>query len=153
MRLLFTKWIAVLTVATLIGCSSPGGVMGPGSPPPIEIRTGVIEQINVTEVKSTHDQGLGAIIGGVAGAGLGSLIGAGTGRDVAIAAGAIAGAIGGNVAQNRFFDKPQPAQQIFVRLTSGVLIAITQPPNPVLARGMRVYIEGSGHEARVVPAA
>jgi outer membrane lipoprotein SlyB len=148
-----TKAFAAMSFATLVACSSTGGgMMGGGTPPPVEIRTGTVEQINATEVKSTHDQGLGAIVGGIAGAGLGSLIGAGTGRDVAIAAGAIAGAIGGNVAQNRYFDKPQPAQQVIVRLTSGVLIAITQPVNPNLSRGMRVYVEGQGHEARVVPA-
>ena len=152
MKWLFGKWMAAAAVVTLAGCGSTGGGMGGGSAPPVEIRTGTIEQITGTEVKSTHDQGLGAILGGVAGAGLGSLIGAGTGRDVAIAAGAIAGAIGGNVAQNRYFDKPQPAQQVFVRLQSGVLISITQPVNPTLARGMRVYVEGQGHEARVVPA-
>lgn len=137
-----------LATLVLVACASPGG----GGSAPLEIRTGTIEQINLTEVKSTHDQGLGAILGGVAGAGIGSLIGAGTGRDVAIAAGAIAGAIGGNVAQNRYFDKPQPAQQVFVRLQSGVLLAITQPVNPALQRGMRVYVEGTGHEARVLPA-
>lgn len=148
-----SKALAVMAVAVLAACGSTGGgMMGGSAPAPVEIRTGVIEQITATEVKSTHDQGLGAIVGGVAGAGLGSLIGAGTGRDVAIAAGAIAGAIGGNVAQNRYFDKPQPAQQIYVRLQSGVLVAITQPVNPPLARGMRVYVEGQGHEARVVPA-
>jgi outer membrane lipoprotein SlyB len=154
MKSIFSNLMAVVTAVTLAACGSTGGGMmgGGGSPPPVEIRTGTIEQINATEVKSTHDQGLGAIIGGVAGAGLGSLIGAGTGRDVAIAAGAIAGAIGGNVAQNRFFDKPQPAQQVIVRLTTGVLVAITQPVNPGLSRGMRVYVEGQGHEARVVPA-
>ena len=145
------KMVMIGVTAVLISaCGSTGGMSGGSAPP--EIRTGTVEQINMTEVKSTHDQGLGAIIGGVAGAGLGSLIGAGTGRDVAIAAGAIAGAIGGNVAQNRYFDKPQAAQQIFVRLQSGVLIAITQPVNPSLQRGMRVYVEGTGHEARVVPA-
>ena len=153
MRVMF-KALALMAVVTLAACGSTGGGMmgGGGSPAPVEIRTGVIEQITATEVKSTHDQGLGAIVGGIAGAGLGSLIGAGTGRDVAIAAGAIAGAIGGNVAQNRYFDKPQPAQQVYVRLQSGVLVAITQPVNPALARGMRVYVEGQGHEARVVPA-
>jgi outer membrane lipoprotein SlyB len=146
--------MAVSAIAVLAACGSTGGgMMGGGGPPPVEIRTGVVEQITATEVKSTHDQGLGAIVGGIAGAGLGSLIGAGTGRDVAIAAGAIAGAIGGNVAQNRYFDKPQAAQQVIVRLTSGVLVAITQPPNPALSRGMRVYVEGQGHDARVVPAA
>jgi outer membrane lipoprotein SlyB len=151
MRTLFTTSIAVLTAATLVACSSTGG--GYGSVPEVEIRTGVIEQINATEVKSTHDQGVGAILGGIAGAGIGSLIGAGTGRDVAIAAGAIAGAIGGNYAQNRYFDKPQAAQRIFVRLRSGVLVAVTQPPNPALGIGMRVYIEGTGPDARVLPAA
>jgi outer membrane lipoprotein SlyB len=32
-----------------------------------------------------------------------------------------------------------------------VLVAITQPTNPALATGMRVYIEGSGDGARVIP--
>jgi hypothetical protein len=52
------------------------------------------------------------------------VIGAGTGRDVAIAAGAIA----------------------------GVIVVVTQPPIPALARGMRVYVSGGGTDARVVPA-
>ena len=43
-------------------------------------------------------------------------------------------------------------EQVYVRLQSGVLVAITQPVNPALARGMRVYVEGQGHDARVVPA-
>jgi outer membrane lipoprotein SlyB len=54
--------------------------------------------------------------------------------------------------QKREFDKPQPAQQIIVRLNSGVLVSITQPVNPALANGMRVYVEGAGSDARVVPA-
>ena len=153
MRSVYAQCIAFTAALVLAGCGSTGGgMMGGGSPPPVEIRTGTIEQITDTTVKSEHDKGVGAIIGGIAGAGLGSLIGAGTGRDVAIAAGAIAGVVGGNVAQNKFFDKPEPAQQVIVRLTSGVLVAITQPVNPRLSRGMRVYVEGQGHEARVVPA-
>lgn len=154
MRRLCSHLFAAMAISTLVACGSTGGGMmgGGGPPPPVEIRTGVIEQITETQVKSTHDQGLGAIVGGIAGAGIGSLIGAGTGRDVAIAAGAIAGVIGGNMAQNRYFDKPQAAQQLIVRLNSGVLVAITQAPNPALARGMRVYVEGQGHEARVLPA-
>jgi len=117
----------------------------------VEIRTGRIAQITMTEMKSNHDAGLGAVLGGVAGAGLGSLIGAGTGKDVAIAAGAIMGAVGGNYAQKRFYDKPVPAQQVVVRLSSGVLVVITQPVNPSLRPGMNVYVEGTGEEARVVP--
>ncbi len=104
----------------------------------------------MTTVKSNHDQGVGAILGGIAGAGIGSLIGAGTGRDVAIAAGAIAGALGGNYAQQKFYDQPQAAQQVFVRLQSGVLLSITQPVNPNIVPGARVYVEGSGIDARVI---
>ena len=106
--------LAIGLLALLVAaCAAPGGGGGAGE---MEIRTGRIEQITMTEMKSNHDAGLGAVLGGVAGAGLGSLIGAGTGKDVAIAAGAIIGAVGGNYAQKNYFDKPQPAQQIYVRL-------------------------------------
>ena len=147
----FLALFAAMVMALVLGaCASPGG--GGGGPSEMEIRTGRIEQITATTVKSEHDKGVGAILGGIAGAGLGSLIGAGTGRDVAIAAGAIAGVVGGNYAQNRFYDKPEPAQQIYVRLTSGVLVSVTQPVNPSLANGMKVYVEGAGATARVLPA-
>lgn len=133
--------------ATLVACGTPGD----NQPTETEIRTGVIEQITLTTVKSNHDQGVGAILGGLAGAGIGSLIGAGTGKDVAIAAGAILGAVGGNYTQQRYYDQPQAAQQIFVRLQSGVLVTITQPVNTALVQGQRVYVEGSGSSARVIP--
>ena len=138
-------WMVGVLALLLAACAGGGG--GPGE---MEIRQGRIEQITMTEMKSNHDAGLGAVLGGVAGAGIGSLIGAGTGKDVAIAAGAIIGAVGGNYAQQRYFDKPQPAQQIYVRLSSGVLVAITQPVNPALYQGAPVFVEGSGESARVV---
>ena len=138
---------ATLLALFLAACASTGG----NSPSDVEIRTGTVEQVTMTTIKSNHDQGVGAILGGIAGAGIGSLIGAGTGRDVAIAAGAIAGVVGGNYTQQRFFDKPQPAQQVFVRLQSGVLISITQPVNPSIVPGAKVFVEGSGGDARVVP--
>jgi outer membrane lipoprotein SlyB len=138
---------AVALTLVLAACASPG----PGGAGEVEIKSGVIEQINATEMKSNHDAGVGAILGGLAGAGIGTLIGGGTGREVAIAAGAIAGAVGGNYAQKQFFDKPQAAQQVIVRMTSGVLVSITQPVNPQLRTGQKVFIEGSGASARVVP--
>ena len=149
MNILARALAAPVVALALAACASSGGSTAPVGE--AEIRTGVIEQITLTEVKSNHDQGLGAVLGGVAGAGIGSLIGAGTGRDVAIAAGAIAGAIGGNIAQQKYFDRPQPAQQIFVRLASGVIIEVTQPVNPALFTGQRVYVEGYGIDARVLP--
>jgi outer membrane lipoprotein SlyB len=141
------KFLSVAAVALfLAACASPGA----NAPSEVEIRTGVVEQVNLTTIKSNHDQGVGAILGGIAGAGIGSLIGAGTGRDVAIAAGAIAGALGGNYAQQKYYDQPQPAQQVYVRLQSGVLVMITQPINTNLSQGAKVYIEGSGSNARVI---
>jgi outer membrane lipoprotein SlyB len=90
------------------------------------------------------------VVGGLAGLGIGSLIGGGSGRDVAMVAGALGGALAGNEVQKKY-DQPIPAQQIIVRVRSGVLVAVTQPTGPNMFPGERVYIEGSGEGARVVP--
>ena len=120
------------------------------SPGEIEIRQGVVEQITATQIQSNHHRGIGAVVGGLAGLGIGSLIGGGTGRDVAMVVGTIGGALAGNEAQRRH-DQPQSAQQVIVRVRSGVLVAITQPVDSRLRVGQRVYIEGNGEGARVVP--
>ena len=119
-------------------------------PGEIEIRQGVVEQITSTQIASTHHRGIGAIVGGLGGLGIGSLIGAGTGRDVAMVVGTIGGALVGNEVQRKH-DQPQQGQQVIVRLKNGVLVAVTQPVDPSLRTGQRVYIEGSGDGARVVP--
>ena len=115
-----------------------------------DIRQGVIEQITDMQMQSNHHRGVGAIIGGLGGLGIGSLIGAGTGRDVAMVAGALGGALIGNNVQKKY-DQPQAGQQIIVRVKSGVLVQVTQPRDPNLKVGQRVYIEGSGEGARVIP--
>ena len=119
-------------------------------PGEMEIRQGVIEQITQMDMPTNQHRGLGAIIGGLGGLGIGSLIGGGTGRDVAMVAGTLGGALLGNEVQKRR-DQPEPGQQIIVRVKSGVLVQITQPLNPNLQVGQRVYIEGHGESARVVP--
>jgi outer membrane lipoprotein SlyB len=149
MKAVFSTMVVAALVATLTGCAGGSMGMGGGEQSPTEIRQGRIEQITATQVKHPHELGVGAILGGAGGAAIGSLIGAGTGRDVAIAMGAIAGAVGGQYAQNHY-DKPKPAQQIVVRLNSGVLVVVTQAPNPSLFVGERVYVEGSGPSAQVV---
>lgn len=126
------------------GCASPGGQA------PDEIRQGRLEQITPVQVEHPHQMGVSAIVGGLAGAGLGSLIGAGTGKDVAIAVGAIAGAVGGKYADEKFGSK-QAAQQLVVRLNSGVLVVVTQPVNPALRVGEKVYVQGAGANAAVIP--
>jgi len=142
-RIVMAALVTILVVS-LAGCASGGMGMG-GASAPVEVRQGRIEQITEVQVHHPHELGVGAILGGAGGAAIGSLIGAGTGRDVAIA-----GAVGGQYAQNRY-DKPQSAQQIVVRLNSGVLVVVTQPRNPELRKGERVYVEGSGPSAHVVP--
>lgn len=141
MKRIASWFIALVAVLALTACATP-------QPAPIEIRTGVIEQITPAQIPTNHHQGLGAVVGGLGGLGIGSLIGAGTGRDVAMVVGAIGGAVIGNEVQKKH-DQPIAGQQIIVRLTSGVLVQVTQPTVAGLAVGRRVYVQGSGEEARV----
>lgn len=136
---------AVLVTLAAAGCAAPGP-----QPGEIEIRRGVIEQITAVQIPSNHHQGVGAVVGGLAGLGIGSLIGGGTGRDVAMVVGTIGGALAGNEVQKKH-DQPVAGQQIIVRASNGVLVAITQPAAANLRVGQRVFIEGNGDAARVVP--
>ena len=120
------------------------------SPGEVEIRQGVVEQITATQIQSNHHTGVGAVVGGLGGLGIGSLIGRGTGREVAMVVGTVGGALAGNEVQKKH-EQPQSAQQVIVRVKSGVLVSITQPVDARLRVGQRVYIEGNGEGARVVP--
>ncbi|HEX6827537.1 MAG TPA: glycine zipper 2TM domain-containing protein [Burkholderiales bacterium] len=145
MKRLIAAALTLVLAFVLAGCAGTGGYQAPP-----EVRQGKIEQITAVQLEHPHQLGVGAILGGAAGAGLGSLIGAGTGKDVAIAIGAIAGAVGGQYAENKYESK-KPGQQIVVRLGSGVLVVVTQASNPALYVGQNVYVEGSGQSAMVVP--
>jgi len=138
------------TLAVLMAVALTAGQAFAQQPGSMEVRQGVIEQITPTQIHSNHHPGIGAIIGGLGGLGIGSLIGAGTGRDVAMVAGALGGALMGNNVQKRY-EQPVEGQQIIVRITNGVLVAVTQPVDSRLKSGQRVYIEGSGESTRVVP--
>src|SRR5512139_1343109 len=135
---------SVVFTLLLAACAAPGP-----QPGEMEIRRGTIEQITAVQLPSNHHQGVGAVVGGLAGLGIGSLIGGGTGRDVAMVLGTVGGAFVGNKVQQRY-DKPVPGQQIIVRTTSGVLVSVTQPVNAGLRVGQKVFIEGSGEDARVI---
>ena len=132
-------------VVTLAACAAPGP-----QPGEMEIPRGVIEQINSVQIDSNHHQGVGAVAGGLAGLGIGSLIGAGTGRDVAMVLGTLGGALIGNEVQKKH-DRPVVGQQVIVRTSNGVLVSVTQPASSNLRVGQRVYIEGNGDGARVIP--
>ncbi len=140
------SWLFAFALALfLTACAAPG--QQPGE---MEIRSGVIEQINFVQLPSNHHAGVGAVVGGLAGLGIGSLIGAGTGRDVAMVLGTVGGAVAGNEVQKKY-DQPVPGQQIIVRTGNGVLISVTQPVSQGLYQGQRVFIEGNGENSRVVP--
>lgn len=142
----FSSCLAAFVLAIILtACATPG----PQSSD-VEIRTGVIEQIAPVQLQSNQHTGVGAVVGGIAGLGIGSLIGAGTGRDVAMVLGTIGGAYAGNEVQKKY-DKPVEGQQIIVRTNNGVLVSVTQTVNPNLYKGQRVYIEGTGDGARVLP--
>ncbi len=138
------------TLGLLLTACAANGPAG-GSPGEMEIRSGKIEQITPAMMQTNHDSGMGAVLGGLGGLAVGSLIGGGTGRDVAMVAGTIGGAFAGNAIEKKKYDQPVQGQQIIVRVTSGVLVSITQPVNNQLRTGMKVFIEGSGTDARVMP--
>jgi outer membrane lipoprotein SlyB len=142
------SWAFATAMAlVLCGCATQSASMQPTE---VEIRTGVIEQVTLVQIPTNQHQGVGAVLGGVVGLGLGSLIGNGTGRDVAMVLGSIGGAVVGNEVQKKH-DAPLDGQQIIVRTKNGVLVSVTQPYQAGLQAGQRVYIEGSGENARVVP--
>jgi outer membrane lipoprotein SlyB len=136
-RLCSRLTVAILALV-LAACATP-------QPDTLEIRKGVIEQIVATQIDSNQRVGVGAVLGGLAGVGIGSLIGG-----VAMVAGAIGGAMAGNEVQKRHA-QPIEGQQIIVRTSSGVLVAVTQPVGPNLFVGQKVFIQGKGEEARVTP--
>ncbi len=115
-----------------------------------EIRQGVIEQITDVQIATNHHKGIGAVIGAGIGLGVGSLVGGGHGRDVAQVLGTLGGAAAGNEVQKKN-QQPVAGQQIIVRVTNGVLVAVTQPATGGLRVGQKVYIEGSGDGAQVIP--
>ncbi len=138
------------TFVGLLALALAAGQASAQKPGEMEVRQGVVEQITTTQIQSNHHRGVGAVIGGLGGLGIGSLIGGGTGRDVAMVLGTLGGALAGNEIQKKH-DQPQQAQQIIVRVRSGVLVSVTQPVDPALKKGQRVYIEGAGDGARVIP--
>ena len=140
---IFRRIAAIAMALVLTACAAPGSQTAP-----LSIRQGKIEQITPTQIATSHHTGVGAVLGGLTGLGVGSLIGGGTGRDVAMVVGAIGGTMAGSEVARRF-DTPVAGQEIFVRTDSGVLVEVTQPVTPGLRVGQRVFIQGSGIDARV----
>lgn len=109
-------------------------------------RDGTIDQLENIQVDENYKLGVGTAVGAVAG----GLLGAGVGDSkTATVVGAVVGAAAGTYAESKL--KKKDAQRITVNMATGGRITITQPPDGRLREGMRVRIEGSGENARVVP--
>jgi outer membrane lipoprotein SlyB len=140
---LFALFLALI----IAGCAS-NGEPAPSQTGMQTILYGVVEKIEPTTISDQKHPGVGAVLGGVGGGLLGSLVGGGTGRDVAIALGAIGGAVAGHEVQKKY--DTQPGSEITVRLDSGVLVVVTQPVDPDLKVGDKVMVQGQGEAARVI---
>ena len=109
-------------------------------------RDGTIAQLENIKVDENYKLGVGTAVGAVAG----GLIGAGIGDSkTATVVGAVVGGAAGTYAESKL--KKKDAQRIVVDMSTGGRVTITQPPDSRLREGMRVRIEGSGENARVVP--
>ncbi|MBU1223761.1 MAG: glycine zipper 2TM domain-containing protein [Gammaproteobacteria bacterium] len=109
-------------------------------------RDGTIAQLETIEVGDRYKLGVGTAVGAVAG----GLLGSGVGDSAtATVAGAVLGGVAGTYAESKIAKKD--AQRITVNMVTGGRVTITQPRDDRLREGMRVRVEGSGENARVVP--
>ena len=109
-------------------------------------RDGTIAQLENIEVDDKVKLGVGTAVGAVAG----GLLGAGVGDSTtATVAGAVLGGAAGTYAESKI--RKQDAQRITVNMVTGGSVTISQPIDNRLREGMRVRVEGSGENARVVP--
>jgi outer membrane lipoprotein SlyB len=100
---------------------------------------GVIQAVNLVEVKGEGHNVIGTVAGGVVGGVLGRQVGGGSGKDLATVAGALGGAYAGNRVQNKMGNTTQ--YNVVVRLESGTLQTLTFTADPGFKAGDRVKVE------------
>ena len=109
-------------------------------------RDGTIAQLDNIEVDNKYKLGVGTAVGAVAG----GLLGAGVGDSTtATVAGVVLGGVAGTYAESKIAKKD--AQRVTGNMVTGGRVTIAQPRDGRLREGMRVRVEGSGENARVVP--
>lgn len=107
---------------------------------------GVVEAVNVVDIKSDSPNVLGTIAGGVVGGVLGHQVGGGTGKDLATIAGAVGGAYVGNRIENSRSKTKE--YRVVVRLDSGTTQTFAYTTEPTLPVGAKVRIENGALLAR-----
>jgi outer membrane lipoprotein SlyB len=142
----------LLCVALVGGCAEMGSLGGTkygetdSTAASQSDRNGTIAQLENVKVDDNYKLGVGTAVGAVAGGLLGAGVGDSTGATVA---GAVIGGVAGTYAESKIGKKD--AQRITVNMVTGGRVTITQPMDDRLREGMRVRVEGSGENARVVP--
>ena len=145
--------VSLLLAASLVsGCAEMGSLGGTkygetdSAVASQSERNGTIAQLEIIQVDDKYKLGVGTAAGAVAG----GLLGAGVGDSTtATVAGAVLGGVAGTYAESKM--STQDAQRIVVNMSTGGSVTITQPVDNRLRQGMRVRVEGSGTNARVVP--
>lgn len=142
----------LLMVILAGGCADMGSVGGTKygeTDRPVTYQTerdGTIARLESIEVDAKYKLGVGTAVGAVAG----GLLGAGVGDSTtATVTGAVLGGVAGTYAESKIAKKD--AQRVTVNMVTGGRVTITQPMDGRLREGMRVRVEGSGENARVVP--
>lgn len=86
--------------------------------------------------------GVGAVLGGIAGAILGHQVGGGTGRTVATIVGGVSGAWAGNEVEKRYSANPNALYETTIRFDDGTTRTITTKGAPRWKEGTRVSWDG-----------
>ena len=142
----------LMVVALVGGCADMGSLGGTkygetdGTVASQSDRDGTIATLENIQVDDKYKLGVGTAVGAVAGGLLGSGVGDST---TATVAGAVLGGVAGTYAQSKIHRTD--AQRITVNMVTGGRVTITQPMDGRLREGMKVRVEGSGENARVVP--
>ncbi|MDP2057802.1 MAG: glycine zipper 2TM domain-containing protein [Thiobacillus sp.] len=142
----------LLLMALVGGCADMGSLGGTkygetdSTAASLSDRDGTIAQLENIVVDDKYKLGVGTAVGAVAGGLLGAGVGDSTGATVA---GAVLGGVAGTYAESKIAKKD--AQRVTVNMVTGGRVTITQPMDGRLREGMRVRVEGSGENARVVP--
>lgn len=146
---------SVVVVAGLAACAAPMNQPAPVSSYPASTYPGQPQsnyveygRVSNVEVMRTQDpartSGVGAVLGGVAGAAVGSQIGGGSGRTAATVIGAVGGAVAGNaVERSRNTQAVNETYRVSVQLDNGGTRAYDVPSFGELRVGDRVKIENN----------
>ncbi len=103
------------------------------------IECGVVESVDVVQIKGDKPNILGTIAGGLIGGVLGNQVGGGSGKDLATIAGVVGGAYAGNRVENNM-DKAE-VHRVLVRLDSGATRSVDYPSDPGVRVGTRVRFD------------